>query len=356
MIHRLFVSVFALLMSLAVYAADVELNPDHPQKYVVVKGDTLWDISGKFLKYPWHWPEIWYVNPQVDNPHLIYPGDVLTLTYCDGKPCIKVDRGSRTVKLSPQVREIMLDKPIPTIPLDAIYPFLTRPLVVGEETLKNSPYIVASTDERLIAGGGDIIYARGLDDTMGKNYSVFRGGKPYIDVDTEEVLGYEAIYTGDAELMRMGDPAKLDLVSANREVRAGDRLLVIEDENYGANFLPKAYEADLDGKIISVFDGLSQVGQYQIVVLNKGSNVLLEPGHVLSIYQAGNMIKDEVLASEESYFGSMEEYKNRNASVTMPDEEAGIALVFKTFEKVSYAIVLKATRAIHVGDKVIATQ
>lgn len=359
MIRRIFLSFMFVLLSFALVADEVTLNPDHPQRHVVVKGDTLWDISGMFLKYPWHWPDIWYVNPQIENPHLIYPGDVITLTYRDGKPVLEMTRGATGYKMSPEVREIMLEKAIPTIPLSAIEPFLTRPRVVGEEVLESAPYIVASSDERLISGAGDRVYARGIDEAQGKHYSVFRGGKVYIDPDTSEILGYEAIYTGDAWLEQMGDPATMDLRYTNREVLVGDRLLVVEDENYDLNFIPRSPEQEIDGRIISVFDGVSQVGQYQIVVLNRGTRDGIETGHVLSVYQAGETVKDTVLSGtyEENYFNLKNEgYENKDAMVTLPDEYAGVAMVFKIFEKVSYAIVMKANRAIHVNDKVRAAE
>lgn len=339
MIRRIIISFFLVLVSLPLIANDVELNPDHPKSYTVVKGDTLWDISGKFLRYPWHWPDIWYVNPQIENPHLIYPGDTLTLVYRDGRPYLELNRGSRTVKLSPEVREVMLDKPIPTIPLSAVRPFLTKPRVVGEEVLDNAPYIVSSADERLISGAGDHVYARGLQEEDGGNYSVFRGGKAYEDPDSKEILGYEAIYSGDASVVTKGDPAKLDLTYTNREVQIGDRLLEIEDENYDLYFLPRAPEQDLSGRIISVFDGVSQVGQYQIVVLNLGKRDGLETGHVLSVYQAGETIRDQVTPDPKDM-------------VTLPDEHIGEAMVFKLYDKVSYAIVMRATNAIHLLDKV----
>jgi hypothetical protein len=355
MIHRLFVSVLALLTSFSVFAADVELNPDHPQNYTVVKGDTLWDISGKFLKYPWHWPDIWQVNPQIENPHLIYPGDELVLAYCDGKPCIQLNRGKRTVKLSPQMREIIVDEAIPTIPYEVIKPFLTRPHVVGDEVLESAPYVVATQDERLITGAGDVVYAKGVDEEMGRYFSIFRGGKAYVDPDSKEILGYEAIYSGEATVDSFGEPARVTLQSTNREVMAGDRLLNIDEEAYAATFTPRRLEQELEGKIISVFDGVSQVGQYQIVVLNRGDNSGLQPGHVLTVYKAGETVKDQVLSQKykESYFNLRSDgYEHRNATVDLPDEKAGVAMVFKTFEKVSYAIVMKAFRAIHVFDKV----
>ena len=339
MIRRIVLSLFFVLISLPLIANDVELNPDYPQRYVVKKGDTLWDISGLFLKYPWHWPDIWYANPQIENPHLIYPGDELSLVWRDGRPMLELNRGDRTVKLGPQIRETMIDKPIPTIPLSAIGPFLSKPQVVGDEVMDNAPYVVASADERLISGAGDYVYARGVEDNDIDNYSVFRGGKVYTDPDTDEVLGYEAIYTGDATVVTQGDPAKVDLTYTNREVQIGDRLLEVEDHDYDLYFTPRSPDVDMNGRIISVFDGVSQVGQYQIVVLNLGDRDGLETGHVLSVLQAGETIRDQVTSDPKDV-------------VTLPDEHAGEAMVFKTYEKVSYAIVMKATRAIHLLDKV----
>lgn len=339
MIRRIVLSLFFLLLSLPIIANNVELNPDYPKHYVVKKGDTLWDISGMFLKYPWHWPDIWFANPQIENPHLIYPGDELSLVWRDGRPVLELNRGDRTVKLSPQMRETMLDQPIPTIPLSAIGPFLSKPKVVGAEVLETAPYVVASADERLISGAGDYVYVRGVMDDEVSDYSVFRGGKVYTDPETDEVLGYEAIYTGDGSIASQGDPAKLNLTYTNREVQIGDRLLESEEDNYDLNFIPRSPETEMNGRIISVFDGVSQVGQYQIVVLNLGERDGIETGHVLSVFQAGETIRDQVTDDPKDM-------------VTLPDEHAGEAMIFKTYEKVSYAIVMKATRAIHLLDKV----
>lgn len=343
MIKRIAISLIFVLLSNPLLAKEVELNPDHPQRYIVKKGDTLWDISGMFLKYPWHWPDIWYVNPQIENPHLIYPGDELSLSYRDGKPVIEVNRGKRSVKLSPEVRETILDKPILTIPLSAIGPFLSKPRVVGDEALNDAPYVVASADERLISGAGDYVYVRGITDSDSNTYSLFKGGKAYKDPDTGEVLGYEAIYLGDAETMTQGDPAKVSLTYTNREIQVGDRLLKVEDDDFDLNFIPRSPDKPLEGRIISVFDGVSQIGQYQIVVLSLGKRDGLQTGNVLSVYQAGETLKDSVSV-------------DRKDTVTLPDEHAGEAMVFKLYDKVSYAIVMKATRAMHVNDKVKSAQ
>lgn len=339
MIRHICLGLMALLMSSALLANQVALNPNHPERYVVVKGDTLWDISAKFLQYPWHWPEIWQVNPQVENPHLIYPGDELTLVYRDGRPVLELNRGQQTFKLSPEMREIRMDEAINTIPLSIIRPFLNKPRVVGVEVLDAAPYVVATEDERLLSGAGDIVYARGIMDSETEDFSIFRGGKIYFDPNTGEELGVEAIYTGDAVITQPGDVSTLNLTYTSREVMVGDKLLPVEEEDFDLNFFPRAPSQPMEGTIISVFDGVSQIGQYQIVVLNLGTRDGLESGHVLSVYKAGKTIRDAVSS-------------DRDATVTLPDEHAGEALVFKLYEKVSYAIVMKATTSMNLFDKV----
>ncbi len=325
------------VLATAAYADQVVLKDGHPDRYVVVKGDTLWDISEAFLNSPWLWPEIWYVNPQIENPHLIYPGDIITLTYVDGKPQLRVQRGKGTFKLSPKVREERLDKAIPTIPLDAIQQFLTRPLVVDEEAMQSAAYVVSSAGEHLIVGAGDRIYARGLANDKGDQFHIFRPGAPYTDPDTHEVLGHEALYLGDSQVENFGDPATLELKKTTREINIGDRLIPMSHEDVFAYFTPHSPDASVEGKIISVVDGVSQIGQYQIVVLNRGTREGVDVGTVFEIHQAGDVIRDQVSTE-------------RNASVKLPDEKAGILMVFRTFDKVSFGLIMKATSALHVGD------
>jgi hypothetical protein len=343
MIRYIYLSVLSLLISLPLFAEDVVLNANHPENYEVVKGDTLWDISAEFLQQPWQWPEIWQINPQIKNPHLIYPGDMLSLSYLKGRPVLTLSRGSKAYKMSPNAREVELEQAIATVPLSTITAFLSKPLVVAEDTLNNAPYIVASADDRLILGAGDRAYVRGLEGDDIKAFSVFRGGAVYNDPETGELLGYEAIYTADALLETPGDIARVMLSHSNREVLAGDRLLPADDSHNEMNFFPHSPVHEVNGRIISVFDGVSQVGQYQIVVLNRGSREAIEVGHVLAVIQAGKTISDGL---------SIEP----NDVITLPDESAGVAMVFKVFEKVSYALVMKATRAIHLYDKVSAIE
>lgn len=343
MIRYIYLSVLFVLFSVPLFAEDVVLSGDHPQNYEVVKGDTLWDISAKFLEQPWQWPEIWQVNPQIQNPHLIYPGDMISLSYINGRPVLTLTRGSTAYKMSPEAREIKLEEAISTIPRSAIAAFLSRPMVVGEDTLNNAPYIVASTDDRIILGAGDRAYVRGLEGDNVKQFSVFRGGDVYTDPETGEVLGYEAIYTADALLETAGDIARVMLSNTTREILAGDRLLPVDDGRDEMNFFPHSPKQAVNGRIISVFDGVYQVGQYQIVVLNRGSRESLEVGHVLEVMQAGETVIDKVSGDPDDF-------------ITLPDESAGVAMVFKVFEKVSYALIMKATRAIHLNDKVIAVE
>jgi len=338
----------------------VELKANYPEKYTVVKGDTLWDISTRFLKSPWEWPQLWQFNPQVKNPHLIYPGDVLTIYFIDGKPAMQVQRGGKTVatqapaeeapipdevrgksystvKLSPRIREQSLEEAIPTIPLDAIKQFLSRPRVVTEDELDDAPYVVELADDHLASGSGYRIYARGIkaSDAIG-DYDLVRSGQTYRDPDTGEILGYEAVYLGEARLQRNGDPSTLEVTSANREILRGDRLLPRGSDLFLTSYMPHAPENKMEGRIISVFDGVAQIGQYQVVVLNLGRQEDADVGQVLAIYQHGREAKDIV----------------EGGTVMLPDERAGEAMVFRVFERVSYALVMRAIRPIHILDSV----
>jgi len=332
--------------------APVVVHRDYPDRYVVKKGDTLWDIAGRFLKDPWLWPQVWQINPDIRNPHLIYPGDVIVLYYdSEGKPYLTLEgaggiapipppKGIKTVKLSPQVRYESIEKAIPTISRAAIGPFLRRPRVVTDDELDDAPYIVSSFEGHLVSGTGNTIYAKDITNKQIGGYDVVRPGKEYEDPDTGETLGYEVIKLADARVTRppSGDDeiASLTISRAYQEVLNGDKLMPSEQERLDFNFYPRPPDKAVNGRIISVFNGLSQIGQFNVVVLNKGARDGLEPGHVLAIYQAGGTAKDP-----ESLLGS---------SVDLPNERAGILMVFRTYEKVSYALVMEAYRSLHVND------
>jgi hypothetical protein len=317
----------------------VRLNPAHPERYVVKKGDTLWDISEMFLKDPWYWPEIWYVNPQIANPHLIYPGDVITLVYIDGKPRLILERGN-VERLSPRIRAEMLDEAIVTIPYDLIKAFLSKPAVLDEDTVKNSPYIFTSRRGHLVHGAGSEVYVRGAEFVDDDAYNVMRVGQKLKDPDTGKFLGYEGIFVGEGTIHREGDPATMLLNETAREALNGD-ILLKPDEDFPLYFTPRSPEQQVEGKIIAVTDGVSVIGAYHIATLNRGSSAGLEPGHVLAIYQAGRVERDPF--SGGSFGGE---------KVQLPEEYEGLLMVFRTFDEISYALIVRTESEVHLFDVV----
>ncbi len=315
------------------------VKADHPETYVVVKGDTLWDISSTFLEDPWLWPELWHYNPQVENPHLIYPGDVLRLIWVDGKPrLVKVTtRRGGDVKLSPQMRVSDLQQAIPSIPLDVIAPFLKDSRVVESGVLERAPYVLAGKEGHIIAGAGGDIYARGQfgDD---KVYGIYRRGQVFTDPDSGEALGIQARDIGVGKRIAMNDDiATLVLNETHEEIRRGDRLLPQEDRHLRARFEPKAPEGDIEGKIIAVEGGVTQVGHMDVIVVNRGEREGLRAGDVMAIYQTGELVRDEIAGEV----------------VRVPDTRAGLMMVFRAFDKVSYGLVLQAEKPLTIGDKVL---
>ena len=332
-------SLAGLIISTAVMAESVELNSNHPQEYTVVKGDTLWDISAMFLRDPWRWSDIWYVNDQIANPHLIYPGDVLVLTYVNGKPML-TKKGCPPNKLCPEVKSLPLEDAIPMIPIDAIRPFLTRPSVLNDGEYETLPYVVAFADEHIIGGAGQNIYVRSVEDASEVTFDIIRKGGEYRDHETNELLGIEAIYVGNSKLKSLGDPATLHITSSEQHTTKGDRLVPSSFDSPFRDLYPKVPEADINGAIISVMNGVTQIGQYNIVVLDRGASNGLQVGDVLSILHRGPDIRDTVS-------------DNPREMVKLPDEEAGQLVIFRTFDRVSFGIVMFATRAIHIHDKVV---
>lgn len=377
---NLFGLLFLLVISQPLSADTLAISPDHPESYVVVKGDTLWDISGRFLEKPWFWPEIWDRNPQIENPHLIYPGDVVSLVYgTDGKPILRVKRGAgvRTgrsvVKLSPSVRSTPITQAIPTIPLDAISQFLNGVVVATEEQIDSAPYVVSMDRERLMGASDNRIYARGLPADGFKRVGIFRQGKPYNNPESGEMLGYEALHVGSGVVEREGDPATVKITTSNREILSGDRLFEEAKQGTAEAFIPNLPNTDISGTIISVVDGVTQIGQHNIVVLNLGGKDVAV-GDVLAVYQKGATVRDNLSKSAEfPYIGpdgktassgldedidlfveGIRRYftKDNGELVTLPDERAGVVMIFRTFDRVSYALVMEASRAIHLHDYV----
>ncbi|MGH8352765.1 MAG: LysM peptidoglycan-binding domain-containing protein [Pseudomonas sp.] len=329
-----------LLAAAGLAQAEVQLKEGHPERYTVVRGDTLWDISGKFLSEPWKWPELWHANPQIENPHLIYPGDTLNLVYVDGQPRLTLNRGESrgTIKLSPRVRSTPMAEAIPTIPLEAINSFLlTNRIVDTPEQFQGAPYVVAGNAERVVSGAGDRIYARGVFDAGQPVYGLFRQGKTYIDPETEEFLGINADDIGTGELVaEEGDVATMLLSRSTQEVRLGDRLFPTEERPVNSTFMPSAPTQEIDGLILDVPRGVSQIGQFDVVTLNKGKRDGLAEGNVLAVYKTGETVRDRVTGE----------------SVKIPDERSGLLMVFRAYDKLSYGLILGATRSLELMDKV----
>lgn len=313
----------------------VPLASGAPNEYVVKVGDTLWDIAGTFLKDPWFWPEIWYVNPDIQNPHLIYPGDVLGLVYIDGQPRITNLRGS-TFRMSPQARVTPLSDAISSIPYDSVASFLSSGVILEKAEADALPYLLEARGEHLIAAAGNEIYVRGLShDGAGTRFNIVHIGDKLHDPDDNRLIGYQGHLIGEGQLRRPGDPATIALTDTSQEAIPGDKLIPASVE-IALNFFPQAPSSQIEGRIISVAGGVTQIGQHQVVVMNRGTNNGLSVGDVLSVYKAGRVVKDRFAGGK----------------VTLPDEKAATVMVFKSYDRISYGLVMEATEVVHILDAV----
>lgn len=343
------------------------LRPDAPVDYTIVRGDTLWDIAGRYLNKPWMWTSIWEANPQILNPHLIYPGDRLELEYIDGLPTILYSqngiaavgdrqlRGTNAapgldkygnptaiytnsrVKLRPVIRAESLDAAIPTIAGDSIQQFLIHPLVVDSQTLESAPYVIANHDNRLISSAGSQIYVRGELNRQQTNYGIYRKSEELRDPDTGIFLGFEITHVADARLMNRGDPSTLMITGNKMETNPGDILLSSTLGEVTHQYVPRLPKLNGEGRIISLFNAISQTGRDQVVVLNVGKSGNIQTGDVLAIESNGKQVIDKYA-------------KSGSERVKLPNIRTGVVMVFKTFEKVSYALVMESTRPVMVND------
>ena len=322
------------------------LNPNAPDSYVVKRGDTLWGIAKVFLRDPWYWPEIWQVNPQVHNPHLIYPGDTLRLVYVEGKPSIVVQRGD-SARVVPRIRSEALEGAVTAIPYETVAAFMSKPSVLTKEQIKNAPYVLATRDLHVAMSDGDTVYARGFTTPAvpGTHYNVVHVGGPLINPDDNSVLGYDGIFTGAGHVTRGGDPTTLVMTESARETEPGDKLFAGGVE-VPLDFIPSAPKTKTRGRIIAVSDGVTVIGQYEVVAINRGAADGLMPGNVLAIYEYGQVIADNANKGflSVSHLGAKK--------VRLPDERTGTFMVFKTFDRLSYGLVMEATNVMHVGDRV----
>jgi hypothetical protein len=385
----MFRNIITLLMfccsSFHLNAQEVALKANHPDRHVVVKGDTLWGISGKFLKDPWLWPKVWKLNrAQIKNPHLIYPGDVVFLDMSSGKPELKLLR--ETITLQPGIVEEPLAKTaISTIPLNVIAPFLSQPLIIEKDQLADSPRIIAGQDNRVVLSPGTRVYFNKIEEGDGLNWYVYRPGNDLVDPDTKEVLGVEATYLGDAKVTKYGEPASGDIVRAKEEIFTKDRLVPSGDEVI-TNFVPHAPEADITGRVIKIYGGLAEAGPQSIVSISRGSADGIEVGHVLAISRYGRVIKDpeqpkETEEQKQAKANAKPKLKELNFDVKrdadgkavvnfektseakgalvlepgmikLPDERVGLLMVFRVFDRISYGLVMQASEPINTLDSV----
>lgn len=336
--------IFALLFSFSTAAlaqgaaapTPVELRSDAPERHIVVPGDTLWGIASKFLKDPYRWPELWKMNDaQLKSPHRIYPGQVLILDRSGAEPRMKL---GTLVKLEPQVRVEKAAKEIPAIPPQAIEPFLSQPLVIDNGTFENSPRIVATQENRVFTGPGDMIYAVGADDKV-KLWDLYRPGKPLLDPENGETLGVEAIYLGNARTAgKAGEVLPLEITLLRQEIGRGDYLIPSSSPEV-LSYIPHPPAADINARVLSLYGGVGEGGRYSIISLSRGKRDGLERGHVLALYRSGLTVTNRFDADKGK------------ESHTLPDERYGLVFVFRVFERASYALVLEAARPVTPGDR-----
>lgn len=376
MVFRAFASlIVSFFLATSGWATELSINPSHPDHYTVMQGDTLWDISAKFLNHPTQWPQLWSYNSQIKNPHLIYPGDTVYFSIVDGKPRLSFSNGGGSYsgpyqdagpisasdtcvvseedihsgrtsfamaqggKLTPCIRETSTKTAIRLVPSENIAKFLTSPRVVDAQELNTSPYVVDFAGEHLIAATGDKLYVRSIINPQIMTYTLYRPGEAFKSPETGEILGYEAKYIADTTLVQEGDPATVSIDKSVNEIVIGDRLMPKAEEQFNLNYFPRPPEDSINGSIIYVLDGVNQIGKFNVVVIDKGIRDGLLPGHELDIYKRGRIARDTYSVI-------------RNDQVQLPDEYAGTLMVFRPFERVSYALVMNASQAIHLLDKV----
>lgn len=377
-IKKIFHLILVAMLAGSAMAQDVSVRADHPDEYVVVKGDTLWDISGMFLEQPWQWPAIWHANPQIENPHLIYPGDRISLMYIDGKPRLVVNGGKPTVRMSPAVRNIPRE-PIPPIEWNAIKSFVTNARVLAPGSFSELPYVVANESLRRKVATKDLTYVRGMDGRLGEEFAIVRMRNIYYDENgvmkrgkhhryathmriEEEypdniwdstmswrrkdppVLGYEFWDIAVGRLVKNGDPATLEIQGGRTEVKSGDFILPIDDYVYDPQLFPHAMDPVPEGmEVIALTQANYGAGHYQIIAINAGKNQGVEPGHVFSAFRPGKRIQDEVKYPT----GSWEDQKTLNGDkVTLPSQYSAHILVFRVFDEVSYAMIMNGERPV----------
>jgi hypothetical protein len=382
MLKKLPAVVAGMVLTLTAFAATVELAKDHPDTYTVRKGDTLWSISARFLHRPWQWPEVWQANPQVHNPHLIYPGDVLNLAYLNGQTSIGVaSRGGA----EPHTRAEQLESAIKPVPLSVIEDFLKKPRMLGEEEFRHAPHVVGIEDHHITGSPGQLVYVRDLEGQPGQHFALARpigryyeiaprDGKParlfrqnLDDKDSRpsmlwhhgpdefslradvRFLGYEMLNFGDVQMTKTGAPASTIVVASDYEVRRGDFVLPLDNMPYDAEYVPHApKQVPADMRVIAFTDALNAVGRLQVVSLSDGALDGVENGQTYSIFAKGDVVDDR---SDYPELSARAFFHHEDSRVQLPEEYIGHVMVFRTFDRVSYGLIMDGIRPVHRGDK-----
>lgn len=360
----------------AVAAQPAAMQDSAPERYTVQKGDTLWAISGRYLKEPWRWPELWKMNQeQLKNPHLIYPGDVIVLDRSNGEPRLSLVQLD-TAKLEPKVRsEPSARSAVPSILPSVIEPFLSKPLVVGVDELDTAPKIVATADDRVTIGPGDRAFVQGLDKNKGDQWQIFRRGDPLVDPENNQILGYEAIYLGEARVRQHGNVATVEVIRSVQEIFRDDRLLPLGKQSPVFAYVPQQPKVPVKGRIISTYGGLQETGPLSIVTLSKGSKDGLQVGTVLAVERsqttarysqrtaplfgrsglsgsdASRTYYSETIPPRDTLLERGEAITNQDIA-QLPDQRYGLVMVFRTFDRASFALVMEASRPVTVSDYV----
>lgn len=382
MLKHIITPLMICCLSAHVMADEVTLKKDHPDSYVVQKGDTLWGISGKFLNNPWQWPKVWKMNrAQIKNPHLIYPGDVVAIDMSSGDPQLRLLR--ETMNLEPGARVENLEKEaIRTIPANIITPFLSQPLVIENEELDKARTILESRGARVALSTGFKIYTDKISEGDGLFWHIYRNGKELVDPDSKEKLGTEAVYLGSAKVLKYGEPATVEITSAREEILKGEKLIAVTD-NVEQSYVPRAPETEIIGKVLGIYGGVAEGATGSILTISKGKREGLESGHVLAIYREGAVVKNPkyvetkkedknklpelnredlfeiskgpdgkmlVNKPKEKNAEQSQNVENDPSKLKLPNERVGLVMIFKAFEKVSYGLVVQSEEPVNLLD------
>ncbi|MCM2678062.1 LysM peptidoglycan-binding domain-containing protein [Echinimonas agarilytica] len=338
-------------------ATELKVRADYPEVYIVKKGDTLWDISELFLSTPWLWPQLWQANPQVDNPHLIYPGDRLYLTFVNGQPRLSK---KKVIKMSPQVRAEPHLSAIPAIPLSVIEPFLKREQVVSQAQYNAMPYVLGTNDGNTRAYQGQLMYGKGEIENAGR-YGIYHAEQELRRFGEPEVLGLRMSLIAVADASQHDDLIALTIIKGNQEIRQGDRIMpLLPAENLSVSYMPQAPVTPIAGHVIATHDNLEYFAAHDVVVIDRGREDGVKPGHTMAVYQLGKGVVDDenapVYVEDTSHYEKLEGMVINVGKLELPSVPRGHVMVFRTFDKVSYALVMRAQQQLQVFDEVRTAQ